>query len=146
MLKKQATLTAFDFTKLVLHWGQETAIEIPKAVSTKEKYNLKYLYCMQTFKNQQGLSVYLKCKHGNINEEQPTHETSFVSQTSGETSGLAMPEQCESEVIKILEKKSRSDVRKSFNNRYKAHAISLVESGIDVAEHLNASRGQISIC
>ena len=109
---------------------------------------------MQTFKNQQGLSGHIKCKHGNVNEEQPTHETSFESQTSGETSGLAMPAQSsESEVIEILEtipsveRRRGSDVRKSFNNRYKAHAISLVESGekaIDVAEHLNVSRGQIS--
>ena len=34
-----------------------------------------------------------KCKHGNVNEEEATHETSFESQTSGETSGLAMPAQ-----------------------------------------------------
>ena len=154
MSKKQAILAAFGFTKSVSHRGQETAIEIPKTVSIEEKYKLKCLYCMQTFKNQQGLSVHIKCKHGNVNEEQPTHETSFESQTSGETSGLAMPAQSsESEVIEILEtipsveRRRGSDVRKSFNNRYKAHAISLVESGekaIDVAEHLNVSRGQIS--
>ena len=29
---------------------------------------------METSKNQQGLSVHIKCKHGNVNEEQPTHE------------------------------------------------------------------------
>ena len=65
-----------------------------------------------------------------------------------------MPAQStESEVIEILEttpsieRPQRRDVRKSFNNRYKAHAISLVESGeiaIDVAKHLNFSRDQIS--
>ena len=109
---------------------------------------------METFKNQQGLSAHIRCKRGNVNEEQPTHETSFESQTSGETSGLAMPEQStESEVIEILEitpsieRPRGRDVRKSFNNRYKAHAISFVESGeiaIDVAEHLNFSRDQIS--
>ena len=154
MSKKQATFAAFGFTKSVLHKGQETAIEIPKTVSIEEKYKLKCLCCMQTFKNQQRLSVHIKCKHGNVNEEQPTNETSLESQASGETSGLAMPaKSSESEVIKILEtipsveRRRGSDVRKSFNNRYKAHAISLVESGkkaIDVAEHLNVSRGQIS--
>ena len=65
-----------------------------------------------------------------------------------------MPAQSsESEVIEILEiipfveRRRGSDMRKSFNNRYKAHAISLVETGekaIDVAEHLNVSRGKIS--
>ena len=65
-----------------------------------------------------------------------------------------MPAQStESEVIEILEttpsieRPRGRDVRKSFNNRYKAHAISLVESpeiAIDVAEHLNFSRDQIS--
>ena len=48
---------------------------------------------METSKNQQGLSVHIKCKHGNVNEEEATHETSVESQTSGETSGLAMPAQ-----------------------------------------------------
>ena len=109
---------------------------------------------MQTFKNQQGHSVHIKCEDGNVNEEQPTHKTSFESQTSGETSGLAMPARSsESEVIEILEiipsveRRLGSDVRKSFNNSYKAHAMSLVQSGekaIDVAEHLNVSRGHIS--
>ena len=47
-----------------------------------------------------------------------------------ETSGLAMPAQSsESEVIETLEsipsveRRRGGDVRKSFNNRYKAHAI-----------------------
>ena len=57
-------------------------------------------------------------------------------QSHGETSGLAMPaESSESEVIEILEtipsveRRRVSDVRKSFNNRYKAHAILHAESG-----------------
>ena len=51
------------------------------------------------------------------------------------------------ETILSVERRRESDVRKSFNNRYKGHAISLVESGdkvIDVTEYLNVSRGHIS--
>ena len=76
------------------------------------------------------------------------------NQLMRETSGLAMPAQSsESEVIETLEsipsveRRRGNDVRKSFNNRYKAHAIWLVERGekaINVGEHLNVSRGQIS--
>ena len=152
--KKQTTLAAFGFTKSVLHRGQETAIDIPKTVS-EDEYQLECVHCPKTFKNQQGLSVHIKCKHGNIStEEQPIHEATSESQKSGETSRVpAQPESTESEVIEILEttqtveNRRGSDVRKSYNNRFKASAISLVENGdkaIDVAEKLKISRGQIS--
>ena len=51
------------------------------------------------------------------------------------------------ETILSVERRRESDVRKSFNNRYKGHAISLVESGdkvIDVTEYLSVSRGHVS--
>ena len=114
-----------------------------------------YTACNRS-KIKQGLSVHIKCKHGNVTtRELLTHEVPCESQVSEETSGLAAPAQssAESEVIEILEttpsveRRRGRDVRKSINNRFNANAISLVESGekaIDVAEHLNVSRGQIS--
>ena len=46
MSKKQATLAAFGFTKSVLHWGQETVIEMPKTVSNEAEYKLEaYTTC-----------------------------------------------------------------------------------------------------
>ena len=68
MSKKQTTLAAFGFTKSATHRGQKTTIDLPKTVS-EETYKLKCLLSMQGFKNQQGLSVYLKCKHESITAE-----------------------------------------------------------------------------
>ena len=155
-VKEKATLTAFGFTKSVLHRGQETVIEMPKTVSNEAEYKLECLHCMQPFKTKQGLSVHIKCKHGNVTTgELLINEALCESQGSEETSGLAASAQssAESEVIEILEttpsveRRRGRDVRKSINNRFKANTISFVESGekaIDVAEHLNVSRGQIS--
>ena len=155
-VKEKATLTAFGFTKSVLHRGQETVTEMPKTVSNEAEYKLECLHCMQPFKTKQGLSAHIKCKHGNVTTgELLTNEAPCESQGSEETSGLAAPAQssAESEVIEILEttpsveRRRGRDVRKSINNRFKANTISFVESGekaIDVAEHLNVSRGQIS--
>ena len=156
MSKKQAVLAVFGFIKSVLHRGQETIIEMSKTVSNEAEYKLECLQCMQPYKTKQGLSVHIKYKHGNVTTgELLTHEARCESQGSEATSGLAAPAQssAESEVIEILEttpsveRRRGRDVRKSINNRFKANALSLVESGekaIDVVEHLNVSRGRIS--
>lgn len=152
--KKQSTLAAFGFTKSVFHRGQETVIDIPKTVS-EDEYQLECVHCLQIFKNKQGLYVHMKCKHGNISTvEHLIHKDTSESQKYGETSGApASTESTESEVIEILEttqtveNRQGSDVRKSFNNRFKASAIPHVENGekaIDVAEKFNFSRVQIS--
>lgn len=51
------------------------------------------------------------------------------------------------DIIPSVKRHRGSDVRKSVNNRFKANAIAFVESGektIDVNDHLNVTRGQIS--
>jgi len=152
MSKKQATLAAFGFTKSVLHRGTETIINIPKTVSAEE-YKLKCLDCMQTFKNQQGLSVHLKCKHNHstINNSSDNTDNVLCESQPGQSAEPSNIDNEEPKVIEILEtpieKRRGSDVRKSFTNKFKANAITLVEHGekaIDVAERLNVSRGQIS--
>ena len=68
MSEKQTALAAFGFTKSVTHRGQKTTIDLPKTVS-EEIYKSKCLHGMQGFKNQQGVSVHLKCKHPSITAE-----------------------------------------------------------------------------
>lgn len=112
---------------------------------------------MQGFKNQQGLSVHLKCKHESITAEDQlprSKEIQCESQAREATSDpSAKSLDKEVEYVEILDiipsvKRHRgSDVRKSVNNRFKANAIAFVESGekaIDVTDHLNVTRGQIS--
>ena len=51
------------------------------------------------------------------------------------------------DIIPSVKRHRGIDVRKSVNNRFKANAIAFVESGektIDVNDHLNVTRGQIS--
>ena len=152
MSKKQATLAAFGFTKAVSHRGKETVVNIPKTTS-EDEYKLKCKHCSQTFKNQQGLSVHVKCKHGHVTTAVMDNVlTDILPGPSNLATVPSTVDNSEVEVIEILdatpvERRRGSDVRKSFNNKFKARAIELVERGekaIDVAEQLNVTRGQIS--
>ena len=156
MSKKQTTLAAFGFTKSVTHRGQKTTTDLPKTVS-EEIHKLKCLHVMQGLKNQQGLSVHLKCKHASITAEDqlPRSNEILCELQENETTSVPSAESVDKEVecVEILEtspsveRPRGSDVRKSINNRFKAKAIALVERGekaIDVADRLSVTRGQIS--
>lgn len=54
-------MIGFGFTKCVSHRGKKTGIEIPKFATPKL---LKFRHCEESFKNTQGLAIYLKCKQG----------------------------------------------------------------------------------
>ena len=152
-MSKQSTLAAFGFTKIITHRGKETNVTIPKTVS-EEEFNLKCQHCMQRFKNQQGLSVHLKCKQPAAivmpqtpsSEKSKTQTKQSAPSSSTESNDLAVVVEI-SEPPPAIEKRRGRDVRKSIPLYFKVNAITAVEQGektIDVAEQLHVSRGQIS--
>ena len=143
---KQTTLAAFGFSKTVKHRGRDI---ISKVVS-ETVYELKCHHCMKGFKNQQGLSVHLKCKHAanNVGEVLPETKCHQVSSADDVveviTEGDSNAEILEPPVT--VEKRRGRDIRKSITNKFKAKAIAAVERGekaIEVANRLNISRGQV---
>ena len=60
---RQPTLGSFGFIKRVSHRGVWNEIILP---DISEQPKLECPHCDDKFKNQQGLTVHLKCKHGNI--------------------------------------------------------------------------------
>lgn len=140
MSKKQSTLAAFGFTKTITHRGHDTTVDIPKKVP-KETFKLTCQYCMQGFKNQQGLSVHVMCKHA---------DTSAGLQLPSSTDEPLCESDTTAEILEptpTVERRRGSDVRKSITNKLKLKAVAAVENGekaIEVANRLNVSRGQIS--
>ena len=62
--RKQQTLEYFGFTKKVVHRGKQQEVKIPNFIDAEEAIKLiSCLHCSQKFKNQQGLSIHIKCKH-----------------------------------------------------------------------------------
>ena len=63
--RKQQTLEYFGFTKKIVHRGKQQEVKIPNFIDAEEAIKLiSCLHCSQNFKNQQGLSIHIKCKHG----------------------------------------------------------------------------------
>ena len=62
---RQTTLGSFGFIKRVSHRGVLNEIILP---DISEQPKLECPHCDDKFKNQKGLTVHLKCKHGNITE------------------------------------------------------------------------------
>ena len=99
----------------------------------------------------------MKCKHASITAEDqlPRSNEILCESQANESTLVPSAESVDKEVecVEILEttrsveRRQGSDVRKSINNRFKAHAIALVERGekaIDVADRLSVTRGQNS--
>ena len=62
--RKQQTLGYFRFTKKAVHRGKEQGVKIPNFIVAEEAIKLiSCLHCPQKLKNQQGLSIHIKCKH-----------------------------------------------------------------------------------
>ena len=53
-----------DILDLPVHRGKEQQVKISNFIDAEEAMKLIfYLHCPQKFKNQQGLSIHIKCKH-----------------------------------------------------------------------------------
>ena len=62
--RKQQNLGCFGFTKKVVHREKKQEVKIPNFIDAEEVVKLiSCLHCPQKFKNQQGLSIHIKCKH-----------------------------------------------------------------------------------
>ena len=98
--RKQATLGAFGFTKKVCHRGEEKTIAIPSTPT--EEPRLSCVKCRSTFKNQQGLTVHMKCKHPGVSED----DVDFIEEsTTVVQSALSMFQQPTKDTsIEITEK------------------------------------------
>ena len=61
--RTQSTLAKFNFTQHVKHKGKRVKVDIPPYVTSCDADLIKCLHCDMKFKNQQGLSVHVLCKH-----------------------------------------------------------------------------------
>ena len=77
--KKQLTLGAFGFKKTVIHRGQSSDIKLPKFAKIEER-NVNCPHCDKKFVNNQGLSVHLKCIHGNdLQKSEKNNDSIFTA-------------------------------------------------------------------
>ena len=64
MSKKAANSWIFWIYQKRSHRGKEQKVKIPNFIEAEETIEIiSYLHCPQKFKNQQGLSIHIKCKH-----------------------------------------------------------------------------------
>ena len=79
----QPTLAAFGFTKKVVHRGETVDVDLPRYANELECGKFMCPKCPKRFKNTQGLSVHVKCVHGDSSDVQ-SNRVSF-SKASGRT-------------------------------------------------------------
>ena len=63
------TLAAFGFKKQVIHHGEKVDVEIPQFASSDLYNKVACPTCPKRFKNNHGLSVHLKCVHGDKDDQ-----------------------------------------------------------------------------
>lgn len=78
--KKQKTLGAFGFSKKRLHRGKLVSVEIP-TYAQETTTLLKCDLCPKRFKNNQGLSVHMKCIHEVVGSSSTENDLSFKSKS-----------------------------------------------------------------
>ena len=158
--RKQATLGAFGFTKKVCHRGEEKTIAIPSTPT--EEPRLSCVKCRSTFKNQQGLTVHMKCKHPGVSED----DVDFIEEsTTVVQSALSMFQQPTKDTsIEITEKaqppaiqplakpqpgpsrRRGLETRHQYSAAFKAKVISDAEGGkshSELASKYNVNRSMI---
>ena len=109
---KQVTLGASGFTKKVCHRGEEKAIVIHS--TPPEEPKLSCVKWSTTFKNQQGLTVHMECKHHGVSED----EIDFIEESiTVIQSALSMFQKLTKDTL--MEINGSSGIGRTAINRYK---------------------------
>ena len=92
-MSKQTSIFQFKGFKRTIHQGQYISNEPPKQMNL-----LEYPHCEEIFKNNQGLSSHVKCKHAN------EYVKEMKTNTSGKIPFKKSEKQDHFEVKEVLEK------------------------------------------
>lgn len=145
MSKKQKTLGFFGFTKSVKHRGNTTKVQIPD--DAHETF-LVCKYCRKSFRNQQGLTVHIKCIHGDLKKQ--TSETKIEFDLTEDIAKEVLQEVVE-QVAKTVDRRRGKIIatkRTSYNASVKADIINELTLNKVTQEEIGArykiSQGLIS--
>ena len=153
---RQPTLGSFGFIKHVSHRGVWNEIILP---DISEQPKLECPHCDDKFKNQQGLTVHLKCKHGNISESTNVEinnvpltssiaEIENVSNVDSEELQLGVSEAQDISIEPPAKRSRGQDSRRQYNSVFKAKIVSNLEAGVSpkvLAQKHTISKSMLSM-
>ena len=150
----------FWFKKKVCHRGEEKTIAIPS--TPPEEPKLSCVKCSSTFKNQQGLTVHMKCQHPGVSEDDVDfiEESTTVAQSAlsmlqqpTKDTSIEITEKAQPPTIKPLAKPQPGpsrrrglETRHQYSAAFKAKVISDAEGGenhSELASKYNVNRSII---